>query len=89
MSVSDPLQEFELVMLAEHHESEHEFCRIIHDHLTRKGARSGRTPMEVSAHAALLDEYVQLMAHHFSLAQRYRWYIRTDKRNGLLDRRSS
>jgi hypothetical protein len=89
MSVSDPLQEFELVMLAEHHEGEHEFCRIIHDHLIRKGTPVGRSPMEATAHAALLDEYVQLMAHHFSLAQRYRWYIKADRRNGLLGRRSS
>lgn len=89
MSVSDPLQEFELVMLAEHHESEHEFCRIIHDHLIRKGKLAGHTPNEAAAHAALLDEYVQLMAHHFSLAQRYRWHIRIDRRTGLLDRRST
>jgi hypothetical protein len=45
--------------------------------------------METTAHAALLDEYVQLMAHHFSLAQRYRWHIKKDSRHGLLDRRSS
>lgn len=87
MSAADPLKEFELQMLAEHHESEHEFCRILHDHLMR-AITQGRRGRE-AANAALLNEYVQLMAHHFMLAQHYREQMQAARLMGFMDSLSS
>lgn len=86
MSAIDPLKEFEMVMLAEHHESEHEFCRIIHDHLIKKGSSGELSPTVAKTYAALLDEYVQLMAHHFTLAQYYWGHVRAARQTNLIDR---